>query len=120
VADPPTEDLDQRLHVGEGVARQVMDDVELLGADHLAQLLVVGPVGVEPADRARQPGLTLASVEHRDVVAPLDQLLHEREPVEPGTAHHQDLHRRTSAFLLVILNAPAKNSYTIVVTHEAF
>ena len=96
MADPPPQGFDQRLHVGERVTRQVLDDVELLGAEHLAQLLVVGPVGVEPTYRTRQPGLALAPVEHRDVVAPLDQFLHEREPVESGTAHHQDLHPYTS------------------------
>ena len=88
VTDPPADDLDQRLHVGQRVARQVRRDVELLRAEHLAQLLVVGPVGVEPADRARQPGLALAPVEHGDLVTPLDQLIHEGEPVETGTAHH--------------------------------
>src|SRR5271156_1085217 len=51
------EDLDQRLHVGERIAGRVLDDVELLGAEYLAQLIMIGPVGVEPTHRTRRRGL---------------------------------------------------------------
>ena len=93
----PMEHLDHETHVLGVIRAHVLDAVELLVAEHLAQPIVVGAITDETAHRSRKHGAGLATIEDGDVVTGARQFVYEREPVELRATHDQDLHTRNSS-----------------------
>ena len=92
VADCVAEELHHDVDVFGVVRRHVVHTVPFGAAEHCPELLVIGAVGDQSADRVGDVGFGAASIAYRDLVALADQFVHEGQAVELGATHHQDSH----------------------------
>ena len=95
--DPPSKQLVRRLDVIDGVGDAVDDGVEVEVADGAAQLAGLRSIGAEPADLRWQRIRRDATVQHRDLMAPLQQHLDGVPPNELRAADHEDSHTHAPA-----------------------